>query len=290
MTDRTTRCASAAATAGALLLAGTGPRAIAGGGPLTAPSQTRAVAASAPVVGAPAAAVDPNQLTAAERAAGWRLLFDGNTLRGWRGLGYDRVPPGHWTVADGAIRKVASGRVPTQADGQPLEGGDLMTEATFADFELAWQWKVTPGANSGVKYNVSEALSTTIPPAHAAKGFEYQMIDDDRHPDGKLVRHKTGDLYDLIASNDRKRVRPVGEWNESRIVFRGNHGEHWLNGEKVVQYDLGTPRMDSALAASKFRGIPWFAERRKGPIVLQDHGDEVYFRGIKIREFGVAGR
>lgn len=227
---------------------------------------------------------EPNQLTSAERAAGWRLLFDGTSLSGWRGLGYPGVPAGHWTVSDGAIKKIASGKVPVQADGQPLEGGDLMTEATFGDFELAWQWKVTPGANSGLKYNVSEELSTSTPPKHAAKGFEYQMIDDDRHPDGKLVKHKSGDLYDLFAANDRKRLRPVGEWNDSRIVFIGNHGEHWLNGERVVEFDLGTPRMDSALAASKFRTIPWFAERRRGHIVLQDHGDEVYFRSIRIRE------
>jgi hypothetical protein len=226
----------------------------------------------------------PNHLTSAERAAGWTLLFDGTSLKGWRGLGHPGVPEGHWTVVDGAIKKIANGKAPVQADGQPLDGGDLITEATYGDFELAWQWKVTPGANSGLKYNVSEELSTSIPPKHAAKGFEYQMIDDDRHPDGKLVKHKTGDLYDLFASNDRKHVRPVGEWNDSRIVFAGNHGEHWLNGERVVAFDLGTPVMDSALAASKFRTIPWFAERRRGHIVLQDHGDEVYFRSIRIRE------
>jgi len=230
----------------------------------------------------------PNHLSDAELKEGWTLLFDGKTLAGWRGLGYPMVPAAHWVVADGAIKKISSGKVPVQADGQPLEGGDLMSDASFGDFELAWEWKVTPGANSGVKYNVSEELSTSIPPKHAAKGFEYQMIDDDRHPDGKLVMHRSGDLYDLFASNDRKHLRPVGEWNESRIVFVGKHGEHWLNGEKVVEFDLATPRMDSALAASKYRTIPWFADRRRGHIVLQDHGDEVYFRSIRIRQLDSA--
>jgi hypothetical protein len=226
----------------------------------------------------------PNQLTAAERAAGWRLLFDGTTLRGWRGLGRDTVPSAHWTVDGGAIKKIPSGQVPVQADGQPIGGGDLMTTATYGDFELSWEWKVSPGGNSGVKYNVSEQLSTSIQPRNAAKGFEYQMLDDDRHSDGRIVKHRTGDLYDLISANERKRVRPVGEWNQSRIVFRGNHGEHWLNGEKVVEYDLGTPAMNAALAASKYKDWSWFGERRRGHVVLQDHNDAVWFRSIKLRE------
>jgi len=227
----------------------------------------------------------PNTLTEAERAAGWRLLFDGETFNGWRGLGRDTVPTAHWTIVDGAIKKIASGNVPVQADGQPLEGGDLMTVETFGDFEMTWEWKVTPGANSGVKYNVSEELSTAHPPRHAALGFEYQILDDDRHPDGRIASHRAGSLYDLIPADEQvKRLRPVGEWNQSRIVFHGNHGEHWLNGERVVVFELGTPRMDSLLAASKYRTIEGFATRRRGHIVLQDHGDEVYFRNIKIRE------
>jgi len=232
----------------------------------------------------PPAAARPNELTAAERATGWRLLFDGRTLSGWRGLGYDSVPTAHWKVADGAIEKIASGNVPKLPDGQPAHGGDLMTVDSFGDFELAFEWKVAPGANSGVKYNVSEQLSMSQAPNHAALGFEYQILDDDRHEDGKLPSHRAGALYDLIAPNARKHVRPVGEWNRSRIVFRGRHGEHWLNGEKIVAFDLETPRMDSLIAASKYRSIPGFAERRKGHIVLQDHGDEAYFRSIKVRE------
>lgn len=233
-----------------------------------------------------------NHLSGAERSAGWRLLFDGSTLQGWRGLGRDTVPSVHWMVRDGAIMKVAQDRIRarTQADGQPLEGGDLTTVDGFGDFELVWEWRVTPGANSGVKYNVSEQLSTSMAPRYAAKGFEYQILDDDRHPDGRLASHRAGALYDLFAPSPAKRLRPVGDWNESRLIFRGSHGEHWLNGEKIVEFDLGTARMDSALAASKYRTLPWFAERRRGHIVLQDHGDEVYFRGIKIRELDAPSR
>ncbi len=241
-------------------------------------AQTRPVTASAPI------GARPNELTAAERAAGWRLLFDGRTLAGWRGLGYDSVPTAHWQVDAGTIKKIASGNVPKLADGQPLYGGDLMTVDTFGDFELTWEWKVTPGANSGVKYNVSEELSVKEAPNHAALGFEYQILDDDRHLDGKLASHRAGALYDLIAPSRPTHVHPVGEWNQSKLVFRGKHGEHWLNGEKLLEFDLGTARMDSCLAKSKYRSLPWFGERRRGHLILQDHGDEVYFRNIKVRD------
>ena len=232
----------------------------------------------------------PNTLTPVERTAGWHLLFDGKTLSGWRGVGYDTVPTAHWVVVDGAIRKIPSGEVPRVADGRPLVGGDLMTVDSFADFELSFEWKVTPGANSGVKYNVSEAMSlaqggagTQGGPTHSALGFEYQILDDDRHEDAKLANHRAGALYDLIAPGDKKQLRPVGEWNRSRVVLRGNHGEHWLNGAKVVEFDVGTARMDSLLAASKYKTISGFGQKRRGHIVLQDHGDEVYFRELKVR-------
>lgn len=244
-----------------------------------APDQQPAVAATEPQGGA-------NALTPQEESAGWQLLFDGSSFNGWRGLGRDTVPTAHWVVQDGAIHKLPSGEVPVQADGQPSEGGDLMTEATYRDFEFSWEWKVSPAGNSGVKYNVSEELSTANPPRHAALGFEYQILDDEQHPDanaGVAGNRKTAGLYDLLGPPDNKPLRPVGEWNESRIVMRGNRGEHWLNGEKVVEYELGTARMDSALAASKYKDIPGFAERRAGHIVLQDHNDAVWYRNLKVR-------
>jgi hypothetical protein len=168
-------------------------------------------------------------------------------------------------------------------DGQPARGGDLMTKETFADFELSWEWKIGRAGNSGVKYNVSEQLSMAAAPNHAALGFEYQLLDDRLHEDNKVPSHRAGALYDLIAPDASKNLEPVGQWNVSKIVYRGNHGEHWLNGRKIVEFELGTPRMDSLLAKSKYRNIPNFAQRRAGHIVLQDHGDEAYFRSIKIR-------
>jgi hypothetical protein len=213
----------------------------------------------------------------------WRSLFDGKSFDGWRGLGYDSVPTAHWKIENGTIKKIANGQVPRQADGQPAVGGDLMTKETFKDFELSWEWKISAGGNSGVKYNVSEEISMAQAPNHAALGFEYQLLDDSLAEDNKIPSHRAGALYDLIAPNANRSLKPAGEWNTSMLVFRGNHGEHWLNGKKVVEFDLGTPLMDSLLAKSKYRDIKNFAQRRAGHIVLQDHGDEVYFRNIKIR-------
>jgi hypothetical protein len=225
----------------------------------------------------------PNQLSPAEVAFGWKLLFDGRTLAGWRGLGYDSIPTAHWKAVDGAIMKVPSGDVPKMPDGQPANGGDLMTIGTYRDFELAFEWRVAPGANSGVKYNVSEPMSVKTS-NHAALGFEYQVLDDSLHEDNKIPSHRAGALYDIVAPSADKRLAPVGQWNQSRIIVRGSHGEHWLNGVKVLSYDLGTPRLDSLLAASKYRTIPGFADRRAGHIVLQDHGDAAWFRNLRIRE------
>lgn len=224
-----------------------------------------------------------NTLTVSEQRAGWRLLFDGKTFSGWRGLGYDTVPTAHWKIENGTIRKLADGDVPRLPDGQPAAGGDLMTIDTFRDFDLTWEWKISRAGNSGIKYNVSEEISMANAPNHAALGFEYQMLDDSLHEDNKVPSHRAGALYDLIPPSANKILKPVGDWNTSRIIFRGNHGEHWLNGMKVVEFDLATPQMDSLLALSKYHSIPNFAQKRAGHIVLQNHVDEVFFRNIKIR-------
>lgn len=227
----------------------------------------------------------PNTLTAEEKAAGWRLLFDGVSLEGWRGLGFPDVPPGLWVVEDGAIRYVIGGKGPVQADGQPLTGMDLITDERFTNFELTWEWKVAESGNSGVKYNVDEALSTSMSPRHAAKGWEYQLLDDEKAADNKIPSHRAGSLYDILPAADSKTLHPAGQWNRSRIVFNGPHGEHWLNGEKVVEFEIGSAAFDSAFARSKYTTYPsWFAVRRAGHIVLQDHHSGVWFRDIKIRE------
>lgn len=225
----------------------------------------------------------PNVLTAAERNAGWQLLFDGHSLTGWHALGFTAMPKGLWAVENGAIKHLVKTKGALQPDGQPLVGFDLISDSSYQNFELSWSWKISRAGNSGMKYNVSEELSTSMSPPHAAKGWEYQMIDDAKNEDNKLATHRSGALYDLFAPNAKKRVKPAGQWNRARLVFRGNHGEHWLNDQKVVEFNLGTAHMDSLLAASKYKTIPGFGQKRTGHIVLQDHGDEVYFRNLKVR-------
>ena len=225
-----------------------------------------------------------NTLTEEERQEDWQLLFNGENFEGWTGVGRDRVPPGHWVIEGNAIKKVESSRV-TAPDGRSLEGGDLMTKSTYRNFELVFDWKIRSGSNSGVKYNVSEEMSE----GHGAIGFEYQVIDGKGHPevDNGDSTSMAGALYALLPPRGRV-VRSVGRWNRARIVFCGTHGEHWLNGKKIVEYNLGTPQMDSLLGASKYADISRFAEKRKGHIVLQDHGDTAWYRNVKIRRLPAA--
>lgn len=213
-------------------------------------------------------------------------MFDGETFEGWRGLGREGIPQEHWVIEDEAIHKVPTENVPLQEDGQPLEGGDLMTISAFENFVLYFEWKISLAGNSGVKYNVSEEMSIGHPPEYAALGFEYQILDDERHLDALMGKDRTSAaLYDLIAP-EGKILKPPGEYNTARIVFNGNHGEHWLNGAKVLEYDLDRPEMEVLIDASKYKDIPDFAKKRKGHIVLQDHTDAVWFRNIKIRLLG----
>jgi len=216
--------------------------------------------------------------------AAWSPLFDGASFDGWRGIDSESIPGGHWSIEDGVVRKIASVDVPTAADGQPLVGGDIMTEETFEGFELTFEWKVAPGANSGIKYNVSQAMSASNEPTTAALGFEYQVLDDDLHPDAlNGETRQAGALYDMIPPIADKPLRPVGAFNEGRIVFVDGHGEHWLNGVKILEYDVGSERFDELLARSKYAPIDGFADLRPGHIVLQDHGDDVWYRDIRIK-------
>jgi hypothetical protein len=226
-----------------------------------------------------------NTLTKAEKKAGWRLLFDGKSLDQWRGLGRDHVPYGLWIVEDGLIRKVNTGDVKKLPDGRPVEGGDLMTIETFENFELTFEWKINKAGNSGLKYNVSEEMSQKYGSKYSALGFEYQLLDDgDPIYRGKLkLSQFSGSLYDLLPAKNIT-LKPIGEFNSSRILVNGNHVEHWLNGIKVVEYEFGSKELDNAYKVSKFNKIPGFHEKRKAHIVLQNHNDESWFRNIKIRE------
>ena len=223
------------------------------------------------------AAVQPNTLTSAEKAAGWKLLFDGKTWNGWRGFRREKVPVEGWMIEDGAIKHLAG-----QGE-QSQQGGDIITVGQYDNFELQIEWRISPGANSGIKYLVAEEM---VKSGYSGIGFEMQVLDDDRHPDAKMGKggnRTAGALYDLIAP-ENKVLQPVGEWNQVRLIIRGNLVEHWLNGTKVVEYELGSPQLKSLIAESKYKNVAGFGDVRKGHILLQDHGNEVWFRNIKLRE------
>ena len=212
------------------------------------------------------AADEPNTLTPAEKADGWRLLFDGRTTAEWVASGKEEFPAKGWVVEDGTLHHAKGGG-----------GGDIVTREMFADFELSWEWKIATGANSGLKYN--------LPDAKKGIGFEYQLLDDTGHPDGQVGGrlHQTAGLYDVLEPPAERKLNPPGEWNRSRIVVRGNHAEHWLNGAKTVEFEMGSDALKAAIAKSKFKTVAGFGEKTKSPLLLQDHGDEIWFRSIKVR-------
>jgi hypothetical protein len=226
-----------------------------------------------------------NTLSKAEKKAGWKLLFDGKSFTGWRGLGRDHVPEGLWAVEEGMIRKIRTDVVKNLPDGRPVEGGDLMTDLTFEDFELYFEWKINKAGNSGLKYNVSEEMCAENGSKYSALGFEYQMLDDSDPMYAKLKPSQfSGSLYDLIPAKNIV-LKPTGEFNSSRILVKGNHVEHWLNGKKTVEFEFGSKELEDAYKISKFNKIKGFPDKRKGHIILQNHNDEAWFRNIKIREF-----
>lgn len=220
----------------------------------------------------------PNTVSDQEKQSGVRLLWDGKSSNGWRGAYKNHFPEKGWMIKEGILS------VQKSAGGESQNGGDIVTDEQFSAFDLQFEFKLSEGANSGVKYFVTEKEGN----AGSAIGLEYQILDDDRHPDAKqgVVGNRTlASLYDLIPSIKVQRgIRKVGSWNNGRIVvYPDNRVEHWLNGYKVVEYQRGTPIYQALVARSKYQQWENFGMAPEGRILLQDHGDEVSFRSIKIR-------
>jgi hypothetical protein len=217
-----------------------------------------------------------NMLTAEERAEGWRLLFDGETTEGWRAYNGTAFPDTGWAVVDGMLVVGA-----TATDPDVAIGGDIVTTEEFSDFDLKFEFRLSPVANSGVLYRVIERPGFAI----WNNAPEYQVLDDQAYIDMGTMdmnTHLTGDNYDLQSAAARP-LRPLGEWNEGRIVVSGNHVEHWLNGEMTVEYELLSPEWETLVAASKFAPFPDYGRAPSGPIGLQDHGRLVWYRNIRVR-------
>ena len=234
-------------------------------------------------VAAPVENLMVNTLTDAERRQGWRLLFDGVSTEGWRGAKLDDFPASGWEISDGELRVLPSG------GGESTNGGDIVTTDHFSNFELVFEFKPTEGANSGVKYFVDPDLNRG---EGSAIGLEYQILDDDVHPDAKagVMGNRTmASLYDLIPASPvdvpgRGKEYRIDDWNRGRIRVQDGHVEHWLNGYKVVEYDRYSQLFKALVNYSKYRDWENFGRWPQGPILLQDHGDAVAFRSIKIRE------
>jgi len=212
---------------------------------------------------------DPTATTTAGKD-GWIQLFDGKDMKGWRGYKKADAASTRWKVEDGLLT------IPQTGAGDTHGQQDLITEATYEQFDLRWEWKIAQGGNSGVKYFVLEDQPAAI-------GHEYQMIDDERHPDAKIGPHRqTAALYDVFPAHDRP-MKPAGEWNTSEVIVKGKHVTHMLNGKTVLEYDLDSPELMAAVAKSKFKDIARFGHPQNGHILVQDHGDQVWYRKIEIK-------
>ncbi|MDI1248102.1 MAG: DUF1080 domain-containing protein [Lacunisphaera sp.] len=226
-----------------------------------------------------------NTLTAAEKAAGWRRLWDGRTGDGWRSAQAASFPAKGWMMQDGVLHVLDSG------GAEAVGGGDIITREQFSHFELTVDFRLTPGANSGIKYFVQPNLDPVTgtgakAAAGSAIGLEFQLLDDALHPDAKLGRdgnRTVGSLYDLLPAAAGKQPAPIGGWNTARILVQGDQVEHWLNGTKVLEYERGSAAFRTAVAASKYKNIPGFGEWPSGHILLQEHGNRVSFRNVKLR-------
>ena len=196
----------------------------------------------------------------------WKVLFDGKSTDAWRGFRQDSFPDKTWTVEDKTLRTIVGS-----------ESRDIITREKYGDFELKLEWKIAPGGNSGIIYLVSEDFDQTW-----NTGPEMQVLDDAKHRDGKDPKTSAGALYGLIAPVN-KSLKPVGKWNKVRLVVHNGHVEHRLNGKKILEYDLGSDQLKQLIAISKFKDFPRFAQNREGYVALQYHGDEVWYRKIKIR-------
>lgn len=224
----------------------------------------------------------PNNISAPEKKAGLRLLWDGKTSNGWRGAYKEHFPAKVWYIVDGTLNVKGS------TGAESANGGDIVTTEEFGAFDLQFEFKLTDTANSGVKYFVTEKENNS----GSAIGLEYQILDDDKHSDakqGSIGNRTMASLYDLIPSlkinPGRREKLPVGEWNRGRIViYPDGKAEHWLNGWKVLEYQRGTPYFYALVARSKYKEWPNFGMAPKGRILLQEHGTKVSFRSIKIRE------